>query len=185
MATKIFKSYDEFLNRQTWGDNGVSEEFAKMVPDFEKQNESNEVCWNCSGCSDCSGCSGCSDCSRCSDLKNARPVQSEEGNHIWNIPKIENIHQKVLEAVSKPEAFDMSTWHTCETTHYRAGWVVHLGGPAGYALEAQTSTQFAAMQIYKESSPIRVSPTRFFETNEVAMADIKRCAEEESKSIAQ
>jgi hypothetical protein len=36
------------------------------------------------------------------------------------------------------------------------------------------------MQIYKASSDIRVSPVRFYETNEVAMADIKRCAEEEA-----
>jgi len=36
------------------------------------------------------------------------------------------------------------------------------------------------MQIYKASSPIRVSPVRFFESNEVAMADIQRCAAEEA-----
>jgi len=41
------------------------------------------------------------------------------------------------------------------------------------------------MQIYKASSPIRVSPVRFFETNELAMADIKRCAEEEAKAAQQ
>jgi len=75
----------------------------------------------------------------------------------------------------------MGDWHTCDTTHCRAGWVVFLAGDAGKKLEAHTSTQFAAMQIYKESSAIRVSPPRFFETNEVAMADMKRCAEEEAK----
>ncbi|MGB0405020.1 MAG: hypothetical protein ACPGDB_02385, partial [Fusobacterium sp.] len=37
--------------------------------------------------------------------------------------KIENIHQKVLEAVTTDNALDMSDWHTCETTHCRAGWV--------------------------------------------------------------
>ena len=36
------------------------------------------------------------------------------------------------------------------------------------------------MQIYKASSEIPVSPVLFFETDEVALADIKRCAEEES-----
>jgi len=40
------------------------------------------------------------------------------------------------------------------------------------------------MQIYHHSSPeIRVSPTRFFESNEIAMADIKRCAGLEAESI--
>ena len=76
----------------------------------------------------------------------------------------------------------MGAWHTCDTTHCRAGWVVQLGGAEGKYLESKTSTQFAAMQIYKASSPIRVSPTRFFETNEVAMKDIKECAEKELAS---
>ena len=75
----------------------------------------------------------------------------------------------------------MSDWHTCETTHCRAGWVVHKAGPTGYALAEATDTAFAAQQIYKKSSPIRVSPVRFFETNEVAMADIQRCAKEEAE----
>ncbi len=95
-----------------------------------------------------------------------------------NIPKIENIHQRVLDAVSATDdSLDMSTWHTCETTHCRAGWVVFLSGEQGKALEEQTSPDFAAMMIYKNSSDIRVSPVRFFEDNETAMNDMKRCAE--------
>ncbi len=74
----------------------------------------------------------------------------------------------------------MSNWHLCETTHCRGGWVVTIAGEAGKKLEALTTTEFAAMQIYKASSPIRVSPVRFYETNEAAMADIERCAAEES-----
>jgi len=86
----------------------------------------------------------------------------------------------------------MGVWHKsgeigengayCGTTHCRAGWVVTLAGKAGRELESKTSTLHAAMQIYHSSCPdIRVSPVRFFESNEVAMADIKRCAEEETK----
>jgi hypothetical protein len=73
----------------------------------------------------------------------------------------------------------MTDWHTCDTTHCRAGWAVHLAGEAGAKLERQTSTLFAAMQIYKASSPISVSPVRFFESNEVALEDMKTCAEKE------
>jgi hypothetical protein len=102
---------------------------------------------------------------------------------VIEIPVIENIHQKVFDAVNKPGALDMQTWHSCDTIHCRAGWVVHLAGEPGYALEQQTSTEFAAMQIYHKSSSIRVSPTRFYENSEKALADIKRCAEEE-KSIS-
>jgi hypothetical protein len=39
------------------------------------------------------------------------------------------------------------------------------------------------MQIYKASSEIRVSPVRFFETNEQALADMKRCAEKEAELV--
>jgi hypothetical protein len=75
----------------------------------------------------------------------------------------------------------MGHWHTCETTHCRAGWVVHLAGEEGKKLERRTSTQFAASQIYKASSKIHVATTRFFESNEVALADMKRCAELEAE----
>ena len=77
---------------------------------------------------------------------------------------------------------DMGDWHTCNTTHCRAGWVVHLAGDAGRELEAQTDTAFAAMQIYRKSSPdIPVSLNRFFDSNKVAMDDINRCAELEAQ----
>jgi hypothetical protein len=99
---------------------------------------------------------------------------------IADIPVIANIHQAVLSAASKPDALNMGGWHQCNTTHCRGGWVVHLAGEKGYALEKATNTLFAAMQIYKASSPIKVSPVRFFEKNEVAMADMERCAKEEA-----
>jgi hypothetical protein len=110
-------------------------------------------------------------------LKNAQPTEGTEP--AFKIPVIENIHQKVLEAASAPNALNMGYWHTCDTTHCRAGWVEHLAGEAGKILAAKTSTLFAAMQIYKASSPIEVAPTRFFETNDQAMTDMERCANEE------
>ena len=70
----------------------------------------------------------------------------------------------------------MGDWHTCETTHCRAGWVVHLAGEEGYKLEKQTDTCFAAMMIYKNSSDIRVSPNKFYLSNEESIADMERCA---------
>ena len=100
-----------------------------------------------------------------------------------DIPKIENIHQKVFEAASGKDSLDMRDWHTCDTTHCRAGWVVTLAGEKGKALEEQTSTLFAAMQIYKASSPIRVSPVRFFESNAVALSDMERCAKGEAADL--
>ena len=74
----------------------------------------------------------------------------------------------------------MGDWHSCETTHCRAGWAVHLAGPAGYALEKATSPVFAAQQIYKASG-YEISPVRFFDDNEKALADMKRLAEEHER----
>jgi len=103
-------------------------------------------------------------------------------------PLIENIHQKVLQAVNNGN-LKMDTWHEdevkneevayCGTTHCRAGWVIALAGKEGVELEKIFGTENAAMQIYKKSSEIRVSPTQFYKNNETAMEDIERCAKEE------
>jgi hypothetical protein len=76
----------------------------------------------------------------------------------------------------------MATWHTCGTTHCRGGWVIALAGKVGAKLEMQTSSEFAAMAIYSRSSKIKVSPVRFYESNEAAIKDIERCAAEESEA---
>lgn len=97
---------------------------------------------------------------------------------------IENIHQKILAAINdNGNKLEMSTWHTCETTHCRGGWAIVLGGEDGKKLESETSTLFAAMQILKSSSTIPVPLHKFFENNEKAMEDIIRCAEEEKSLI--
>jgi hypothetical protein len=72
----------------------------------------------------------------------------------------------------------MSDWHTCDTTHCRAGWVIFLAGKDGKELEKKLGTPLAASKIYKSSSDIEVRwALRFFDNNERAMADMKRCAE--------
>jgi len=147
--TQIFKDYSDFIDREDKKINGVSEEFAKEYPDYEKQNATNEACWNCESCVSCVSCKS----------------QKKNNGFDMVIPVIENIHQKVLEAVSNPGAFDMSEWHKCETTHCRAGWVEVLAGEAGKKLASKTSTAFAALQIYHASSSIKVAPTEFYRDN--------------------
>ena len=71
----------------------------------------------------------------------------------------------------------MSSWHKCEKTHCRAGWVVTLAGEAGKKLEAFHNTCLAAQLIYAESG-YDINPSRFFDNNERALADMKRLAEE-------
>ena len=70
----------------------------------------------------------------------------------------------------------MDTWHTCETTHCRAGWVVTLAGKPGKKLEYFFNTELAAMLIYKESGH-EINPSRFYDSNEDALADMKALAE--------
>lgn len=94
-----------------------------------------------------------------------------------NVPLVQNIHQSVFNAASAETALDMNNCHVCETTHCRAGWVVHLAGKAGYELEKLTSTVFAAMAIYNKSSDIKVPLHMFYVDNDESLADMKRCAE--------
>lgn len=70
----------------------------------------------------------------------------------------------------------MGAWHSCNTTHCRAGWVVHLAGEAGYALERFHNTPLAAQLIYRASG-YDISPVRFYDCNDEALADMKRLAE--------
>ena len=62
MKTKIFKSYEDFLNRADKEVNGVSEDFAAKHPDYEKQNDTNIGCWNCYDCHYCEFCEYCESC---------------------------------------------------------------------------------------------------------------------------
>ena len=72
----------------------------------------------------------------------------------------------------------MGGWHTCETTHCRAGWVVHLAGEAGKALEEFFNTELAAMKIYEASCPgYKINPARFYDSNEEALEDMRKLAE--------
>jgi hypothetical protein len=92
------------------------------------------------------------------------------------VPKIENIDKVVYEACKNPDALNMDTWHTCETTHCRAGWVVHLAGKEGKELEMFHNTALAAQLIYRESgSPI--NPCRFYDSNVDALEDMRKRAE--------
>ena len=75
----------------------------------------------------------------------------------------------------------MNQWHTCDTTHCRAGWVVHLAGSEGKALEERFRTPLAALMIYRESSALKVGMNDFYDTNEIALRKMKELAEKEGK----
>ena len=141
-------------------------------------------CSDCSRCSDCSGCSGCSDCSGCSELTDAAPVEGGVTRTVPEVPVIEDLHAKIYAAASNPESLNMSTWHTCEKTHCRAGWAVTLAGQAGKDLEHFHDTALAAMLIYDASCPgYKINPARFFDSNEDALEDMRKLAESNGVNV--
>lgn len=102
------------------------------------------------------------------------------GANLGGVPKIKNIHQRLYEVVSQPNALDMENWHSCETTHCRAGWVVTLAGDAGKAMEWCLGTPAAAAIIYIASDPKLEKVPDFYANNAEAMEDMERLAELEA-----
>jgi hypothetical protein len=95
--------------------------------------------------------------------------------------KIQGIHSAVYAAASKPQALDMGNWHTCDTTHCRAGWVVALAGEGGRALEWAYGTPSAAALIYMASDPSLERIPDFYCGNVDALEDMRRLADAESQ----
>lgn len=99
------------------------------------------------------------------------------------IPVIDNIDANILAACTAPQCrLEMGNWHTCETTHCRAGWAVHLAGQAGKLLESQWGTEVAATLIYTVSRP-GVRHPDFFVDNKTAMASIEADADTARKPV--
>ena len=89
-------------------------------------------------------------------------------------PLIENLDAKILAAIETTGcALDMRDWHTCETTHCRAGWAIHLAGDAGKVMERLLGPAVAGAYLYQRSTG-RVP--NFYATNEEALADIREQA---------
>ena len=127
---------------------------------------------------DCSECSECSGCYDCSDLKEASPTEATKPVLLYVVPVVADLHVRIYQAASQPEALAMDSWHTCANTHCRAGWTVTLAGQEGKLLESKFGTCLAAMKIYDASCPgFEINPCRFFDDNESALADMKKLAE--------
>ena len=91
-----------------------------------------------------------------------------------NVPVVDDLDRKILAAIDAGGGLRMASWHTCETTHCRAGWAITLAGDEGTALESRLGPERAGAAIYRASTG-RVP--HFFATDECALEDIKRCAE--------
>ena len=147
-----------------------------------------EACTACVLCSACRGCEACTACVLCSACRGCEGCSNQCGRErvrnvcrdLPAIPVIDDIHRKVYEAARAPGALDMDRWHRCDTTHCRAGWVVHLAGPEGYVLAEAVGIAVAAVLIYRASG-YDIFPVRFYDTNEEALEDMARLARGEFK----
>ena len=88
------------------------------------------------------------------------------------IPRVEHLHQKVEEKTREPSGLNMGRWHTCATTHCRAGWIVQLAGEEGKKLEERLDTDIAAMLIHEASSPGVEMTAREFYVGDVLSRDL-------------
>jgi len=88
-------------------------------------------------------------------------------------PAIEDLDGRILKAIEAGGRLEMGKWHTCETTHCRAGWAIHFAGEFGKSLEDRIGPSAAGALIYWASCK-RIPD--FFESNEEAMKDIRKGA---------
>jgi hypothetical protein len=93
------------------------------------------------------------------------------------VPVVRRLDARILELIESGDGeLDMTDWHTCKTTHCRAGWAVTLAGKAGRKLEAKIGTTAAGALIYHRS--IGRVPD-FHVSDEDALADIIACAHDQ------
>ena len=93
-----------------------------------------------------------------------------------DVPVVADIDTRILTIVeANPSALNMSRWHTCETTHCRAGWAITLAGEAGKELEDAHGPCEAGRRIYMASTG-RVP--HFYATDAAALEDLRACAAE-------
>ena len=92
--------------------------------------------------------------------------------------KVSSLHRRILAAIDAGGKLNMGYWHTCETTHCRAGWAIHLAGPAGEMLEACMGPVVAGALIHIASCPQLEGkvPDFYNQDNEAVLDDIKRLA---------
>ncbi len=93
--------------------------------------------------------------------------------HHPEVPIIENLDRKILDALEAGGSLEMGSWHACATTHCRAGWAITLAGKEGAALEKKHGPHRAGMLIYGCSTGYT---PHFFASNDAALKDIRERA---------
>lgn len=98
--------------------------------------------------------------------------------------KVENLFTKILKAINSGGELDMGDWHTCETTHCVAGWVIPMAGEFGQGAETFAGTSWAAALIINASCPyLEGKVPNFYDSNKDGMKFIEKCAAKEAELI--
>lgn len=101
------------------------------------------------------------------------------GPRIPGVPMIPDLDRRTLAAIEAPGCgLRMAQWHTCDTTHCRAGWYITLAGDAGAALEREYGPVIAGAAIWDAAHPGEPIPD-WFASDAAALADIRRSADRE------
>ena len=118
-----------------------------------------------------------------SEVKQSEPADRAERQRLRaqryreqhpEVPVVEALDAKLLSILESGKGkLKMSTWHTCRTTHCRAGWAITLAGDAGKVLEEKYGPQRAGTLIYRASTG---HVPHFFATDERALEDIREQA---------
>lgn len=88
-------------------------------------------------------------------------------------PQLESLDAKILAAIAGGK-LEQQTWHTCKTTHCRAGWAIIVAGEQGALLEKRLGPPAAAAALYTAAGlPI---PDFYNMNNEEVLAQIKDAA---------
>lgn len=136
--------------------------------------ESLECCSGCTDCKDCSYSSACTDsssltgCCGLTGVKGATNVcgkWNKAGNpQYWfsQVPIVENLDEKVWNAITDYGVLKMDAWHTCNTVHCYAGWITHLAADMGHVVEKEVGPEFAAMMIFHKSTGEYIDPALFY-----------------------
>jgi hypothetical protein len=99
-----------------------------------------------------------------------------------DVPVVPALDRRILEVIEAGKGeLNMSAWHSCETTHCRAGWAIQLAGAAGKKLEEEHGPHQAGRMIYLASTG---RAPHFFATNERAMEDIRARAAEQAEEAS-
>ena len=113
------------------------------------------------------------------DLTNAVMANADLNGAIltgYNVPAIAHLDARIYARItSGGGTLSIDDWHTCATTHCRAGWAITIAGEAGAKLEREVGPAAAGALIYAVSRPGRLP--NFLASHRYAMASIKADAE--------